>query len=275
MFFKGCFRSFWFSSWTRWVGLRYLKSKKHSMFLSFITMISILGVGIGVTSLIVVLSVMDGFEKELESHLMVTDLHILITPHDNFSDYKQGFVPKGSFEKTAAYKMISEINGTQIWSVVSTEVILRTSRKVTGVIVKGVAPQRLQFLKKQLTETAAPQLLIEKQGGETLRLPSVFIGHELAYEMGILPGDNVTLVSPTETEGPLGNVPRLKRFVVAGVYHTGLPEQELHTVFTDETNVYSFLKKSDVVTSWEITLKDFKKAPSLSQKMQPLVSEKL
>jgi lipoprotein-releasing system permease protein len=76
----GAVRHLWMSPWTSWVGFRYLKSKKNSRFLSFITLMSIMGVGLGVTAMIVVLSVMDGFEAELKKRLMSTDLHVLVTP---------------------------------------------------------------------------------------------------------------------------------------------------------------------------------------------------
>ncbi len=268
---KGSFCSFWFSPWVRWVGFRYLKSKKNSKFLSFITLISIAGVGLGVTALIVVLSVMDGFEHELESHLMNTDLHLLITPTSQVEGFDGGFVPKQALEKTKIPALLkSHPNVLEAWSVLGTEAILRTSRKVTGVVVKGVTSERITRLKKQVTEFSQPQLLVEKQGAETLHFPSLFLGQELAFEMGILPGDFVTLVSPTETEGPMGSVPRIKKFVIEGIYHSGLPEQELHTVFTEATHVSSFLRRAHVISHWEVTLKNFKKAPELGLELKGL-----
>src|SRR4051794_5548260 len=83
------------SPWTGWIGFRYLKSKKNSRFLSFITILSMLGVGLGVTAMIVVLSVMDGFESELKKRLMATDLHVLVTPTSEVAGFDYGFVPKG------------------------------------------------------------------------------------------------------------------------------------------------------------------------------------
>src|SRR3954454_18615622 len=82
----------WRSPWTSWVGFRYLKSKKNSRFLSFITLLSITGVGLGVTAMIVVLSVMDGFEAEIKKRLMTTDLHVLITPLPESPGFDSGFV---------------------------------------------------------------------------------------------------------------------------------------------------------------------------------------
>src|SRR3954468_18821459 len=94
-------RYLWKSPWTSWVGLRYLKSKKNSRFLSFITVLSIMGVGLGVTAMIVVLSVMDGFEAELKKRLMSSDLHVLVTPRQEAPGFDQGFVPRDSFESAA------------------------------------------------------------------------------------------------------------------------------------------------------------------------------
>ena len=82
------------------MGFRYLKSKKNSKFLSFITLLSILGVGVGVTAMIVVLSVMDGFEAELKKRLMSSDLHVLITPTPQVPGFDSGFVPKDALETT-------------------------------------------------------------------------------------------------------------------------------------------------------------------------------
>src|SRR3954468_11759720 len=86
-------RYLWKSPWTSWVGLRYLKSKKNSRFLSFITLLSITGVGLGVTAMIVVLSVMDGFESELKKRMMSSDLHILVQPTQQIVGFVRGFVP--------------------------------------------------------------------------------------------------------------------------------------------------------------------------------------
>src|ERR1051326_2958953 len=89
----GALKHLWLSPWTAWVGLRYLKSKKNSRFLSFITFLSILGVGVGVTAMIVVLSVMDGFEAELKKRLMSSDLHVLVTPTPEVPGFDMGFFP--------------------------------------------------------------------------------------------------------------------------------------------------------------------------------------
>src|SRR3954469_12667445 len=90
----GALRHLWKSPWTTWVGFRYLKSKKNSRFLSFITLLSIFGVGLGVTAMIVVLSVMDGFEAELKKRMMSSDLHVLVQPTSETPGFDNGYVPE-------------------------------------------------------------------------------------------------------------------------------------------------------------------------------------
>jgi lipoprotein-releasing system permease protein len=268
---QGALRHLWLSPWTGWIGFRYLKSKKNSRFLSFITYISIAGVALGVMAMIIVLSVMDGFEDALKKRLMASDLHILLTPKPEAPGFDRGYVPRGALDATELPKFLKERPEVlDFWPIVSTEAILKVGRKVTGVVVKGVTPGRLERLKAQIIESAEPYMLVQREGAETVRLPGLILGQELANEMGVIPGDRVTLISPTETEGPLSAVPRLKRYAVEGIYHSGMAEQELHTVFAADSAVRSFLRKADVISQWEVTLKEFDLAPPLADQLRPL-----
>jgi lipoprotein-releasing system permease protein len=262
----------WRSPWTRWMGNRYLRSKKNNRFLNFITWLSLVGIGIGVCALIVVLSVMDGFEGELKRRLMSTDLHILVTPSASMQGFERGRVPrKVALEKQIAEWTRGRSQVESVWTVLSTEAILKSGRKVNGVIVKGIDESRMARLRRTLTEQVDPSLLTLQENGQTIRLPGIYLGRELANEFGIIPGDQVTLISPTESEGPLGSVPRLKRFVVEGVYRSGMPEQELQVVYSSVRNVQSFLKRADVMSQFEVTLKDFEVAPALARELEKML----
>ena len=267
---SGAIRHLWASPWTTWIGVRYLRSKKNSRFLSFITLLSVLGVGTGVTAMIVVLSVMDGFEAQLKKRLMSSDLHVLITPTREVPGFDGGFVPESTLDRERVSGIKDHDKMLSFYPVVSTEAILKTGRKVTGVVVKGITPERMELLKPQMKESAEPQMLITQEGGETIRLPSLFVGQELAFELGVIPGDAITLISPTETEGPLESVPRLRRYVVEGIYQSGLPEQELHTVFATEGTVRSFLRRAGVVSQWEVTVRDFDDAPKIAEEIRAI-----
>jgi lipoprotein-releasing system permease protein len=266
-------RHLWQSPWTTWVGLRYLKSKQNSKFLSLITLLSILGVCVGVTAMIVVLSVMDGFEDSLKKRLMSSDLHILITPTAQTSGFDNGFVPKDTLEHTGILQILGAGSTVSksvdaVWPMVSTEAIMKIGRKVSGVSLKGIDANRLERLKSQFSEIAEPQMLTEKQGPDVIHLPGIYVGQELAYEINLAPGDQVTMISPTETEGPLESVPRMKRFVIEAIYRGGTPEQELHTVYAADSSVRAFLRRADVVSQWEIKVKDFDQAPAIADRLR-------
>ena len=264
----------WASPWTRWIGGRYLRSKKNTKFLNFITWLSIGGIGIGVCALIVVLSVMDGFERELKKRLMSSDLHILATPRLEAKGVERGRLATDSKVDESVQAWVRRRDSIEAaWPILSTEAILKSGRKVSGVVVKGVSEARLERLRRQVTEMAEPSLLVEEDGADHIRLAGVFIGQELAHEFGIIPGDRITLISPTETEGPMSSVPRMKRFVVEGVYKSGLPEQELHTVFSPVKNVQAFLRKADVITQYEVTLKTFELAPALAGELRGILGD--
>lgn len=235
------------------MGFRYLRAKKGSKFLSIITGISIGGVAIGVLTMIVTLSVMSGFEGELRKRLFSADTHILVERKD------------GSFradETLLTQLQLGLPKGSAIFPVLQTEAILRSGKKVAGAIVKGVGQEQFDWIKGHVKEWAAKELL-ENAGGARMLL-----GQEMAYDLGVIPGDLVTIVSPIETEGPLGVVPRVKRFVVEGVYRTGVPEQELHVVFAAIRDVESFIREADIVNRVELRVGSFDEAPQVARGLQ-------
>ena len=203
---------------------------------------------------------------------MSSDLHVLVEPTESTPGYQRGFVPSSTLSAAQISTLVTDSQQQIIgfWPVVSTEVILRSGRKVTGMVVKGVTNDRMERLRQQITESADPQLMTHPTADDRPTLAGILLGQELAYEMGLIPGDEVTLVSPTETEGPFDNIPRLKKYVLEGIYHSGLPEQELHTAFAREDDVRSFLRKSQVVSHWEITVKDFNRAPEVAAHIREL-----
>ena len=270
MFLLNLLRSFLTTSWPRVVGMRYLKSKRNSNFLSFISLISVAGVTLGVCALIVVLSVMDGFEKQLRSRLMSNEMHIRIAPTADHKDWANTFITDGSLEKEKwfnDFKSSSVVH--KVVPVVQTEAILRSTRKVSGVVIKGMPQREYNDWRLKLVETSDESGLRDVlKGDETQTLSRVLVGQELAFEMGLYPEDELTLISPIETDGPLGNIPRMKKVVVEGIYKSGLPEQELHTVFTLDKTVRSFLRKDAIISHYEVILNRFDDAPTVAFKLQ-------
>lgn len=243
-------------SWVRFVAKRYLKAKRNTQFLSLSTALSVGGIGLGVAAIIIVLSVMKGFEGQLREKLVSSDLHVLVTPEAKFPGFDLGLVPRAELGKLPGVASLMSSQDVELASFnLSTEVVLRSGNKVSGVQVKGIEDTKLARVKKGLVEEALPQMMVDRGGSDARRFPGVFVGKELAYEMGLIPGDFVTFISPSQMDGPFSNIPRIKRFIVEGIYHFGVPEQESHVVYTSMANMESFLRKKSMVSEIEITLK--------------------
>jgi lipoprotein-releasing system permease protein len=243
-------------NWIRFVARRYLKTKRDTRFLSLSTGLSMGGIGLGVAAIIVVLSVMSGFELQMREKLISSDLHVLITPESSFPNFNQGFVNRDELKSLPAIAAMSGNSDVDLFSfILGSEVVLRAGNKVSGVEVKGVDEARLARIKKSVSEAALPQMLVDHDGSDTTRYPGVFIGKELAYDMGLIPGDFITIISPSEMDGPFSNIPRIKRFIIEGIYHMGVPDQESSIVFTPIANMESFLRRKNAVSSIEVSLK--------------------
>lgn len=237
------------NQFSRMVGWRYLRAKKGSSFLSVITAMSVAGVAIGVFSMILILSVMAGFEHEMKKRLFQAECHIRIDPlvgkNSNFE------LKSESFEKL---KKVSQ-DIVNIFPVIQTEVILRSGKRVAGAVLKGIGTDQDTRIREHVTEWA-PEAALRQEGSKLL------LGSELALELGVIPGDILSIVSPVEVEGPLGAVPRIKNFIVEGIYKTGVPEQELHETYTDHGSVQSFLKEHNKFTQIEIIVNKLDNANS-------------
>jgi lipoprotein-releasing system permease protein len=103
----------------------------------------------------------------------------------------------------------------------------------------------------------ARTLIEAVDGPKVLSRDGLWLGKELAYQLAVLPGDKVQVISPTETEGPLESVPRVRVFRVDGIFSSGIPEKDLHTVYASLEAVQEFLARPGKVNRVEITVKDF------------------
>jgi lipoprotein-releasing system permease protein len=245
------------------LGLRYLRSKRASRFVSLISGFSILGVAIGVATLIVVLSVMDGFEEALKSRLARGEFHILITPAGK-SDSQYFTLEDGRV--ASIYSSSSDV--LSVNPVLKTEAILRAGKRVAGVSVRGISDAHMSTISSLLVEVAegkSKQKFSEKNG--------MWLGKELAYQLNILPGDQVTVISPTETEGPMESVPRLRVFRVEGIFDSGIPEKDLHVAYSSIDSVSEFLGVGARVNQVEVQTRAFEDSPPIAIKIRELLGE--
>lgn len=235
------------NGFSTFVGLRYLRSKKNSAFLSLITFLSIAGVALGVATLIVTLSVMDGFEDALKSRMAGGDFHILVTRAGEDTDpYFQ--IPVERIHKL--YDLSPDI--LSVNPVLTTEAILRQGSKVGGMAIRGISEAQMSQL--------APSLVEAKEGPKVLSRDGLWLGRDLAYQLNLLPGEKVQVVSPIETEGPLESVPRVRAYQVDGVFESGVPEKDASTAYASLEAVQEFLARPGMVSRLEIRVKDFERS---------------
>ncbi len=200
------------------LSLRYLKAKRKQAFISIISVISILGVMVGVMSLIVVLSVMNGFRSELMSRSLGIMPHIWVNSDEgSFTDYDR-----------IIYSLKSVKGVKEISPAIYKEVILHSSYSA-GVLLRGVEPESITAIIGINKMMQIGDISSLKGSGEDL--PGVIIGSELAKNLKVGYGDIVKLMSPSGRLTPLGRTPKKQNFRVTGVFSSGLMEYDQRLIF--------------------------------------------
>ncbi len=228
----------------RLMGLRYLFSKRKGSFFSLTTLISIGGVASGVLTLIVVLSVMNGFGKDLQDKILGFKSHIVIEAKD-FSPFE--YSPPFLKNLKALDPNIIDVTPS-----LSSEMMVRHGSDLTGVLFKGMAPP-LQGIKKG------------KEGH-----PPILLGRELAQSLGAYEGDVVEVISPIETTGPLGVIPKMRSYYVANLFATGLYEYDTKLIYVSLRDAQDFLEVPNRIDAIEIKVSDIYKTGVVIQKIKSL-----
>lgn len=209
------------------IGWRYTRAGRggrRNRFISFISGVSVLGIALGVAALIIVLSVMNGFQKEVRDRMLSVIAHVELMSYDG-----QGL---DDWQAVAARARANPAVGGQIQGAapfVVSQALIARGEEMRGTIVRGIDPRR----EAEVTPLAA-QLLNE---GVSTRLKSgewgMVIGGELARQLGVREGDKLTLVTPGGQVTPAGTAPRLKSFTVVGIFHAGHYEYDSGLVLID------------------------------------------
>ncbi len=242
-------------SYEFFVGLRHLKARKREGFISLITVISIIGVMLGVMALIVVLSVMKGFEKDLRDKILGANAHVVIL--------KMG----GEIE--GYRKVVEEVKGvpgvTAATPFIYSQVMVTSHSRVGGVVLKGVDPQSVGDV------TDLPKHMV-KGGLEGLKgrgdeVPGIILGKELADKLGADIDDIVNVVSPIGTSTPFGNIPLKAPFRVAGIFRFGMYEYDSNLVFIDLSDAQGFFGMEGRVTGVEVNVSDIFATSSIAKRI--------
>jgi lipoprotein-releasing system permease protein len=238
------------------LGIKYLKAKRKQRFISVITVISILGVMVGVMALIVVLSVMNGFRADLMSKILGVNSHLLVLnlggPFRNYRQVEQD---------------VSGENGVvAVTPFIFTQVMLNNAGNVSGAVLRGIDPDSAGAVIgfKDMIKSGSLSSLAENVDD----FPAVIIGSELAKRIGAHAGSVVTVISPEGKLTPLGRTPNTKRFKVSAIFDSGMYEYDASMIYISLTEAQDFLALGEKVTGIEVRVKDVYQADRIAKAIQ-------
>lgn len=240
------------------IGLRYLKAKRKQTFISIITFISIFGVALGVWALIVVLSVMSGFESTLKEKILGTQAHLVILKAS-----QEGF--EGHEEVLKKAESVPGVVAAAPF--VFSQVMLSSESAVSGVVLKGIAPDQETRVTDLGRNMKAGSLLALKKGDEK-EGPAIILGSELAKHLRVGVGDPIQVISPLGTMTPMGMMPKMKRFVVGGLFHSGMYEFDNTIAYISVESAQRFFGMGTQITGIEVRVKDIYKVKEIAREIR-------
>jgi lipoprotein-releasing system permease protein len=243
-------------SYSWFIARRYLKGKHRRAPISLNTVISISGVALGVMTLIVVLSVMSGFEYDLKKKILGTNSPIIVT---SFADKGLTDYDKVMSKITAMKHVVSATPFTY------SEVMLTSPTSVSGIVLKGIRPDtegHVTDLSKNMVKGGLSDLK-EKDG-----VHAIILGRELASSLSVSVGDKVSVVSPFGTMTPMGMAPKMQTFIVKGMFDSGMYEYDSKMAYISIPEAQTFFGLGDSVTGIEVKIDDLDRSASLAKQIQ-------
>ncbi len=240
-----------FTKVERLISSRNLRPKKKEGFLKIISIFSFLGIMLGVSILIIVMSVMNGFKTELTNKILGLNPHIVIQPNGFHIDDKYISEIKSKFKDISISKTYSG------------EGVIINNDQAKGIIFKGVDNEEKkinEFLEKNIVSGNIKKF----------KKNSVFIGSELAFNLNLNAGDSINLMSSVFVATPLGSLPKQENFKIAGIFNTGFIEFDQNIIFLTTEDALSIFDKDIKDQNIELYLKDPLEANLYKKKIEKL-----
>lgn len=249
-----------FSRFELTVGLRYLRAKQKSSFVSFISFVSIIGIALGVAALITVLSVMNGFQKEIRSKIIGVTAHMqLMDAAGQLSGWED-----------IAQKVKKNKHVLNYAPYVDGQALVSYDGNVSGVLVRGIKPS----LEKTVDDFGS-HLISGKPDSLIPGKFNVIIGKELARMLGVQLGDKITLIAPDGQVTPAGMIPRLKQFTITGIFNMHMFEYDGGLVLIDMADAQVLFKMNDTVSGIRLTVDDVMNTKQIKQQLGRLLPDNI
>lgn len=239
------------------IAKRYLFSKKDTKFISFITYMSVLGVALGVAALIITVSILNGFEKEISEKISRLVSHIQI------SSFETGGIKNYD---TVANKIKSNVKIIHnIVPYIQREAVIRAKGKVEGIIVKGITND---------LQATFERVKILKGSGDLNPYDSIYssliIGDKLANKLSLDVGDKAIIFGLKGLPSP-ENLPKIKQFKLKGIYESGLREYDDLIIYTDLNTLQRFFNMDSTVSAIEVSLTDVSKVNEVAEYLKKIL----
>ena len=242
------------------VGLRYTRAKRKNHFISFISLTSMVGIALGVAALIVVLSVMNGFQAELRSRILGVASHIEVTGANNKLQSWQTLIPR--------LKQNPQVREAAPY--ITAQGMLSFGEGVQGAIVRGIIP---------LAEDKVADLGSHMKAGSLNNLKAgefgIILGSDLAFNLGAAMGDKVVVMSPQGQFTPTGVVPRIKQFKVVGLFQIGMYEYDAGLALIHMDDAAKLYRMDGTVSGVRLKIDEIDDAPKVSGQLNQSLSTPL
>ena len=249
-------------SFELFISLRHLKAKRAQKFISLNTWISIGGVALGVMALIVVIAVMSGFGKDLRDKILGTNSHIVVT----------NITRSGMDDFESVLKKVMQSDGIKAAApFILNQVMLTFGSKSSGVVVRGVDPEReamVSDLEKNMIQGEIGMLKRRKKNKAGPGHDNIILGKELSQKLGVQVGDAISMVSPASRLTPMGLIPKIKLFKVVGLFESGMFEYDSSLAFISIQSAQRFFSMKGKVSGIEIRVEDIDSADQIAELLQ-------
>lgn len=249
-----------FSKFEWMVGRRYLRAKQKNSFVSFISLVSIIGIALGVAALITVLSVMNGFQSEIRKKI------IGVTAHMEIVDASGQLLNW----QTIAAKTTTNKQIVSYAPYVDGQALISFDNNVSGVLVRGVSPSfesKVENIDSNIVEGNYNSLIPDKY--------NVVIGQDLARILGATIGDKITLITPDGQITPAGMIPRLKRFTISGIFNTHMYEYDSGLILINLQDAQVLFKMGKAVSGIRLKVQDVMLTQQIKQQLGAILPDNL
>jgi len=247
------------------IGWRYLRAKRKEAFISLITVISTVGLIIGVMTLNIVLAVFTGFEEDLRGRILGFNPEVVVLSFNGtVLDYAN------------VVRRVEQVPGVVAAApFIYGQVMLSAQKNVVGAVVRAVGPdaEKIINLQRHLTAGRVADLAqphdvpLDEGRGATVQLPALILGKGVAEKLDVHVGDPVNVLSPLANPSAVGVVPRVKRFVVVGTFDSGMSEYDASLVYMDLGAAQKFFEVGDIATGIEVHVADLFQSKAIGERI--------